>query len=70
MASHLFPTQGNTEVMEISEAFAGEAGAAAEAGDIGQSREVIVQQFSLCCLHIQCTVTATDCVILHTFRHA
>lgn len=51
-ASHLFPTQTKTEVLEISQAFVGEAGTALEAGDIGQRREVIVQELSSFRLHI------------------
>lgn len=41
-ASHLFPTQTQIKAIEISQAFAGEAGAAVEAGDVGQRRKVIV----------------------------
>lgn len=48
--------------MEISQAFVGEAGAAVEAADVGQRREVIVQQRAFSCLHIQRTVTETSCV--------
>lgn len=61
-ASHLFSTQSQIEAVEISEAFAGEAGAAVEGSDVGQRREVIVQQNAPSCLHVQCAVTETSCV--------
>lgn len=61
-ASHLFPTQTHVKAMEISQAFVGEARAAVKAGDVGQRREVIVQQSSFTRVHIQCTVTETSCV--------
>lgn len=72
-ASHLFPTQTQIKAVEVSQAFAGEAGAAVEAGDVGQRREVIVQRRSPCCLHVQHTVTQASCVGLEdgeigTFR--
>lgn len=71
-ASHLFPTQTKTEVLEISQAFVGEAGTALEAGDIGQRREVIVQELSSCRLYVQRTVAVTSCVGLQTgtFKYA
>ena len=59
-ASHLFPTQTHIEAMEIPQAFVGEAGAAVEAGDVGQRREVIVQQSSSARVHVQRTVTETS----------
>lgn len=70
-ASHLFPTQTETEVVEISQAFVGEASAALEAGDIGQRREVIVQQLSSSRLHVQHTVAVTSCAGLQigTFKY-
>lgn len=72
--SHLLATQSHIKAVEISEAFAGEAGAAVEAGDVGQRREVIVQQRSSSRLHVQRTVTETSCVGLEdgetaTFRY-
>lgn len=48
--------------MEVSQAFAGETGAAVEAGDVGQRREVIVQQRASSRRHVQRTVTETSCV--------
>lgn len=44
-------------MLEISQAFAGKAGAAVEPSDIGQRREIIAQQSSSSRLHVQCTVT-------------
>lgn len=51
-ASHLCPTQTNVKMLKISQASVGEAGAAVEAGDIGQSREVIMQQLSCVVPHV------------------
>lgn len=70
-ASHLFPAQTKMKAMEISQAFVGEAGAALEAGDIRQRREVILQQLSSSRPHVQHTATVTSCVGLEigTFRY-
>lgn len=46
--------------MEISQALVGEAGAAVEASDICQGREVVVQQSSSTCVYVQHTVTETS----------
>lgn len=67
--SYLLPTQANVKVMEISEAFVGEAGTALEAGDVGQSREVIVHSFSFCGQHVQIAVAAAGSRSLHAHTH-
>lgn len=50
--------------MEIAQAFAGEARAAVEVGDIRQRGEVVVEPGPSCRLNIQFTVTDTCCVSL------
>lgn len=55
--------------MEISQAFVGEAGAALEAGDVGQSREVVVHSLSFCGQHVQIAVAAAGSVSLHAQTH-
>lgn len=55
--------------MEISQAFAGETGAAVEVGGVGQRREVIVQRHASSCLHIQRTVAEASCVGLKDERY-
>lgn len=62
LLSHLCPAQAHVKAVEIPQTFAGEAGAAVEAGDVSQRREVVVQQRSLPCVHVQRTVTETSCV--------
>lgn len=59
---HLFSTQTHIKALEIFQAFAGEAGAALDAGDVGQRREVVVQQSSTSGLHVQGTVADTSWV--------
>lgn len=62
MPSHLCPTQAQIKAMEVPQAFAGEAGAAMDAGDVGQRREIVVQQCSFACAQIQYAVTETSCI--------
>lgn len=57
--SHLFATQTQVEVLEISQASAGEAWAALEAGDVGQRREVVAQQRSIPTPHVHDAVAET-----------
>lgn len=61
---YLCPTQTQAKTVEIAQAFAGEAWAAVEFGDIGQWGEVVVQPGPFCCLNIHFTVTDTSCVSL------
>lgn len=63
-SSHLHPAETYAVALEISQAFGGEAGAALEAGDIDQRREVVVQRGSSCRLYFQHTVTKTSCLCL------
>ena len=51
MNSHLFPTQPEVEVLEVSQASVGEAGAASEACEVGQGGEVVVQELACSALH-------------------
>lgn len=62
--SHLFPTKVKVEVLEISEAFDGEARAAQPAGHIGQRGEVVAQHVVALRLHLQLAVAVTSCVVL------
>lgn len=63
--SHLFSTKVKVEVLEISEAFDGEARAAQQAGDNGQRGEVVAQHVvALLRLHLQLAVAVTSCVVL------
>lgn len=55
--------------MEIPQAFVGEAGAALEAGGVGQSREVIVHSLSFCGQHVHSAVAAADSVSLQAQTH-
>lgn len=55
--------------MEIPQAFVGEAGAALEASDVGQSGEVIVQPLSFWGVQVQSAVTAAGSVNLHAQTH-
>lgn len=56
-------------MMEVLQAFVGEAGAALESSHVGQSRKVIVQPPSSCGLHVQFAVTVAGGVGLHTHTH-
>lgn len=60
--SHLRPTQTQIKVMKVPQAFVGEARAAAEAGDIGQGREIVAEQDPSLRLNVHFTVTETSCV--------
>lgn len=51
-------------MLEISEAFVGEARAAQRAGYIGQRGEVVVQHVGALCVHVQLAVAVTSCVVL------
>lgn len=62
LPSHLCPTQAQIKAMEVPQAFVGEAGAAMDAGDVGQRREIVVQQRSFACAHIQHAVTETSSI--------
>lgn len=62
--SHLFPTKVKVEVLEISEAFAGEAWAAQWAGHVGKRGEVVAQHVVPPRLHVQLAVAVTSCVVL------
>lgn len=55
--------------MEVSQAFVGEAGAALESSDVGQSGKVIVQPLSSCGLHVQCAAAVAGSVGLYTHTH-
>lgn len=51
-------------MLEISEAFDGEARAAQRAGHIGQRGEVVAQHVVALRLHLQLAVAVTSCVVL------
>ena len=50
--SHLFPTQPEVEVLEVSQASAGEAGAAPEPCEVGQGGEVVEQVLACSAVHM------------------
>lgn len=62
--SHLFAAKVKLEVLEIFEAFVGEAWAAQHTGDVGHGGEVIAQRAQARRVHVQLAVAVTSSEVL------